>query len=165
LHRLWFVWYNLFDSNDAIMAITIIGQKKTSTTIQVYSDQDAKALQAYPVNMLLNMKVTGSRKERAYRELCCYFGSCQYIADQNFNTDMNTQDKVDHMTRIQENFVSDIIYDRIGKRTLWMTKHLDYQSCDQPDSHRFIVGALERHAALVGCNNADDYILLLNSQK
>lgn len=146
------------------MAVTIIGQKQDTTTIKVYSSEDAKLLEAYPVNMLLNMQVTGSRKERAYKELCCYMGSCQYIADHAFNEEMNSQAKVDHMTRIQENFVSDIIYDNIGKRTHWMVKSLSYATCDQPESHRFIAGALERHAALLGIKNVDDYVVLLKSQ-
>jgi len=144
------------------MAVTIIGQKQDTTTIKVYSPEDAKALEAYPINMLLKMAVTGSRKERAYKELCCYFGSCRYIADHAFNEDMNSQLKVDHMTRVQENFVTDAIY--VKGRLQWLVKSLSYETCDQPDSHRFIAGALERHAALLGIKNVDDYVVLLKSQ-
>ena len=133
-----------------------------------YSEEDAEKGLVYPENMMLRAKIAGTRKARSYDELCCYMGSCGYISSLNLNDDMNTKKKVDHLTRIQEGFVEDTVYDPKTKRVHWIVKSLNYDTCDQPTSHRFMVGAFEKHADLAGVEKtknlsaAKNYIEMLN---
>jgi len=147
--------------------VDIIGQKVSSRTIQVYGDDDFEALKEYHINQCLKMKVSSvSRiKERAYKELCCYKGSCKFIASHGFNEDMNTLQKVDIMTKIDLNFTDDIIHHARTGRTQWILSSLGYKECNQPRAHDFIKNALENHALLVGIKKTEDYVALLKEQK
>lgn len=122
-----------------------------------FSDADADAGLIYPEHKPLRAKITGAVKARAYRELCCYMGSCEYIASLNLNENMNTKIKVDYMTRIKRGFVVDTIYDEKTRRVHWIPESLCYNNCDQPRAHQFISAALEEHAFLVGLT-VEDYI-------
>ena len=115
-----------------------------------FSEEDADRGLEYPENMPLKAQITGARKAGYYSQLCCYFGSCRYIASLNLNEDMNTKEKVDFLTRIKESFVEDTVYDDNTKRVHWIPKSLSYENCNQPSRTRFISGALERHAELAG---------------
>ena len=145
--------------------VAIIGQKVNQTDIRVYSDDDMQALAKFNVNQLLNMKVSASRKERSYRELCCYKGSCKYIANLNLNKNLNHDRKVDLMTKIRCGFIESVLHDAKLEQVHFLTKSLSYSNCDQPESHAFIASALERHAQLAGVDSVDDYVKLLNEQK
>ena len=129
-----------------------IGVQRRGAVYHSFSDEDAEKGKEYPENMMLKAKVTGMSavRSRSYRELCCYMGSCRYIASLNLSEDTNTKKKVDHLTRIQQGFVEDTVYDPQTKRIHWIVKSLNYATCDQPASHRFIAGALEKHADLAG---------------
>lgn len=87
-------------------------------------------------------------------------GSCRYIAGLNKNENLNTKEKVDYLTRIQEGFVEDTVYDEKTKKIHWIPKSLSYDNCDQPRSHRFIADALENHATMVNLS-VDDYVTML----
>ena len=82
----------------------------------------------------------------------------------NFNANMDTQDKVDFLTKIRCGFVESIIHDSKMDQVHFIPKSLSYVNCDQPESHVFIADALRRHAALVGLGT-DEYVQLLNDQK
>jgi len=114
-----------------------------------FSDEDRMAGRAYPEMMFLRARITGSKKERAYRELCAYMGSCKYIASLAINENMNTKEKVDHLTRLKCGFVEGTVFDDKGMLH-WIPKSLSYENCDQPDAHEFISRALEEHAFLAG---------------
>jgi len=146
------------------MAVDIIVQKTSGAWLKASENIDIKKLQAYSVNQLLQAKIKGMQKERSYRELCCYHGSCKYIANMNFNANMDTQDKVDFLTKIRCGFVESIIHDSKMDQVHFIPKSLSYVNCDQPESHVFIADALRRHAALVGLGT-DEYVQLLNDQK
>jgi hypothetical protein len=107
--------------------------------------------------MFLRARITGSKKERAYRELCAYMGSCEYIASLAINDNMDTKAKVDHLTRLQCGFVEGTVFDKKGMLH-WIVKSLGYENCDQPESHEFISKALEEHAALAGVGDVDLYL-------
>lgn len=145
------------------MAATIMAQRRGGVFV-AYSDADLTQAQKYPENTLLKLVVTGAKKVRAYRELCCYKGSCKYIASMAFNDRMDTQEKVNHMTKIKLDFVSDKIYHpTLGVQ--FIVKSLSYETCDQPESHDYIAKALKVHADLVGIDFVDNYIQLLREQK
>lgn len=146
------------------MAVTVIAQR-TGKMLKMFSESDADQILVYPENKPLKITITGARKARSYRELCCYKGSCKYIANLDLNEDMNTQRKVDHMTKVRCNFVDDIIYDDRAKRTHWLVRSLSYTNCDHPESHAFIARALEMHTNLAGLGSVDEYVKLLNEQK
>ena len=147
------------------MAIDALGYRTPDKKIAFFDEDDSRLLDNFHVNQPLRIRVAGSRKERSYRELCCYKGSCKYIANMDFNEDMNTQSKVDCLTKIQCGFVEGTVYDEKSKRTQWILRSLSYDNCDHPESHRFIASALEKHAAFVGIDNVEDYVRLLNDQK
>ena len=139
--------------------IKICGQRKGGTIIP-FSDYDKKELYKFPENQFLEVTATGSMKERAYRELCCYFGSCSYIAYLEINVNMNTKNKVDHLTKLKCGFVEDTVFDEKGLLH-WITRSLSYNNCDQPESHNFIKKALEEHAELAGISDVDEYVKFL----
>ncbi|MAH51430.1 hypothetical protein CMI37_36780 [Candidatus Pacearchaeota archaeon] len=143
--------------------IDIVIQRSGSGYIP-FSEEDRKAGLAFPENRMLRAKITGAKKERSYRELCCYFGSCQYIADLNLDDNKNTQDKVDHLTRLKCGFVEDTVFDDQGLLH-WITKSLSYENCDSPDAHSFIKDALEKHAELVDMYDVDKYVAMLRELK
>lgn len=142
--------------------IEVIIQRK-GTTLHPFSEEDLSKLHEYPENMMLKAQITGARKARSYKELCCYMGSCRYIASLSLNEDMNTKIKVDFLTRIKEGFVEDTVYDDKTKRVHWIPRSLSYENCNQPKAHRFIETALERHAELAGMKDVDKYVEFLNT--
>lgn len=146
------------------MAIDIMIQKTSASCLKTFMDQDTHLLKAYPVNQPLQAHIKGIMKERAYKELCCYQGSCTYIANMDFSIAMNTHDKVDFMTKIRCGFIKESLYDVDMKQLHFIPKSLAYKNCDQPDAHKYIADALKRHADLVGLD-VDDYIKLLDDQK
>jgi hypothetical protein len=130
-----------------------------------FSDVDRKAGMVFPENQFLHAKIAGSKKEPHYRQLCAYFGSCEYIAEQSNNPNMNSKAKVDHMTRINPrcNFVEATVFDERGMLH-WIPKSLNYENCDQPDRTAFITKALELHAEMVGIYDVEQYLKLLKEQ-
>jgi len=147
--------------------IDCLAKKTGKGQVTVFSESDAELFDDFYINEPLRVKVTRASKvkTRSYIELSCYKGSCQYIANMNFNENMNTKEKVDHLTKIRCGFVETVIYDDKTKQTHWLVKSLSYKNCDQPESHRYIASALEHHAGLVGISNVDDYVKLLDAQK
>ena len=141
--------------------IDIVAQRKGSVYYP-FSDEDRQAGLVFPENMPLRIKVSGAKKARSYIHLCCYFGSCQYISEQNFNQNMNTKAKVDHLTRIRLGFVEDTIVLPDGS-VQWLVKSLSYDNCDHPEAVDFINGALEHHAELMGVE-AGRYVQYLRSR-
>ena len=141
--------------------IDVIVQRK-GKAYYPFSEEDAVKGFEYPENMPLKAKITGARKVRSYLELCCYKGSCRYIANLDLSENTNTEKKIDHLTKIQCGFVDDTVYDPNTKRVHWIVKSLSYDTCDQTESHNFIKLALERHAELAGMKNADKYVAMLN---
>jgi hypothetical protein len=131
---------------------------------QAVSDEDIKKSLKFKPGVLLRAEIKGSKKERSYRELKCYHGSCRYIADMNFNENMNTREKVDLITRIRCGFISDVINDSKLNQVHFIPKRLSYSNCDQQESHEFIAQALEKHSELVGLTTVE-YVQLLNEQK
>lgn len=144
-----------------------IFRKTKKGILSVLHEEDIDCLDEFLINEPLMVKITRASKvkSRAYKELCCYKGSCKYIANMNFNEDMNKTNKVDHLTKIRCGFFEDVVYDENSKRTHWLVKSLSYANCDQPESHRFISAALEMHAGLVGISDVNDYVQLLRDQK
>lgn len=128
-----------------------------------FSDEDRLAAMSMSQSTALRARISGARKERAYRELCAYFGSCRYISELNLNDNMNTKGKVDHLTRLKCGFVEGTVFDERGLLH-WIPKSLSYTNCDQPDAHEFIAKALEEHAALAGIHDVDTYLRLLREQ-
>ena len=128
------------------------------------SEEDAKATLAYPEDQLLEITVKGSKKDRSYRELSCYFGSCRYIANLNLDENKDTPNKVDFLTRVKCGFVEAMTVDIKTNRVFYQPKSLNYANCDQQDSHEFIAMALDKHSELVGLP-VDEYIILLNQLK
>jgi len=128
-----------------------------------FSEEDRRAGLILPEQQFLRIRITGSKKERAYRELCAYMGSCEYIASLGLNPNMASKAKVDHLTRLKCNFVEDTVFDENGLLH-WIVKSLSYDNCDQPDSHEFIAKALENHAELAGLYDVEEYLKLLNAQ-
>jgi len=128
-----------------------------------FSEEDRVAGLVFPEHQFLQAKIKGSKKERAYRELCAYFGSCKYISSLSINSNMDTKIKVDHLTRLKCGFVEDTVFDENGLLH-WIVKSLSYENCEQPDSHEFIAKALENHAELAGLYDVEEYLKLLNAQ-
>jgi hypothetical protein len=126
-----------------------------------FSEHDRQQMLTMSSVSLLRARITGAKKERSYRELCCYFGSCEYIASLNLNENMNTKDKADYLTRLRCDFVKEVVFDEHGLMH-WIPDDLNYENCDQPKSHKFIKEALERHAFLAGVNDVDEYVKNLN---
>ena len=126
-----------------------------------FSEHDRQQMLTMSSVSLLRARITGAKKERSYRELCCYFGSCDYIADLNLNENMNTKNKADYLTRIRCGFVKEVVIDENGLLH-WIPDDLDYENCDHPKSHKFIQEALERHAFLAGVDDVDEYVRNLN---
>lgn len=143
--------------------ITICIQRVGNTYIP-FSEEDRIAGLVYPEHQFLRARITGSKKERAYRELCAYMGSCQYIADLDINENMNTKIKVDHLTRLKCGFVEDTVFDEKGMLH-WIPRSLNYLTCDQPEAHAFIAKAFEEHAALAGIHDVDEYVNMLKGKK
>ena len=128
------------------------------------SDEDSKMTLAWPEDQLLSAKITASKKERSYRELKCYHGSCRYIANMNFSKEMDTKEKVDLLTKIRCGFIDGVINDNRLKQVHFLVKSLSYANCDQAESHEYIAQALEKHSELVGLPT-DEYVRLLDEQK
>jgi hypothetical protein len=143
------------------MAVDIMIQRTSGPWMKAMTDNDVRKVQIYPANQPLQSHIKGIRKERAYRELCCYKGSCTYIANMNFNSNIDTQGKVNFLTKIRCGFVESIIHDSKMNQVHFVPKSLAYANCDQPESHAFIADALRRHAALVGLGT-DEYVRLLD---
>ncbi len=142
----------------------IVMAERRGGVIMAYSDDDLAQLQKYPEKTLLKLKITGAKKVRAYRELCCYKGSCKYIANLSINDRMDTKLKVDFMTKVKLGFVeSTIVHPTIGVQ--FIPKSLSYLNCDQSESHEFISKALDEHAGLAGILNTGDYVQLLREQR
>lgn len=121
------------------------------------SDDDREAADSYHINQMVRQKTSGARKQRAYRELCCYKGSVKYIKDQNLDKNKDTVEKVDALTKITLGFIKGTYVDPWGG-VQFIPDSLSYDNCDQPRSHRFIASALEYHAGLVGIDTADEYV-------
>ena len=141
---------------------TICGMRQASQIIP-FSEEDAQELYKYPEAQFLEIKIKGSKKARSYRELCFYFGSCAYISTLNLNPNMDTKEKVDHLTRLKCGFVDGTVFDENGLLH-WMIRSLSYDNCDHPDAHKFISKALESHAELVGIFDVKEYKKLLERQ-
>jgi hypothetical protein len=142
--------------------IDICVQRK-GNTYHPFSEEDRIAGLVHPEMMFLRARISGSKKERAYRELCAYMGSCSYIAKLGINKNMDTKVKVDHLTRLKCGFVEGTVFD--GKGMLhWIPKSLSYKNCDQPESHAFIKQAIEEHAALCGIDDVDVYLRHLKGE-
>jgi hypothetical protein len=135
-------------------------KKKGRAYYPASTEDDVKGM-TYADNQLLRARITGAKKARSYRELKLYFGSCRYIASLAINPDMNTQEKVDHLTRIRCGFVSSTVYDHYTKSVQFIPQSLSYENCDQADAHRFIESAIERHATLAGVKDVETYIVNL----
>lgn len=146
------------------MSKTIMAIRRGSV-FQVFSEEDNRAARSFPAGVMLKLVVSGARKQRAYRELCCYFGSCQYIADLALSEYMNTKAKVDHMTRVRLGFVDETFVDPKTGNVHFIPSRLDYQNCGQSDAHEFIAKALAAHAGLSGLESTDDYIQMLREVK
>jgi len=128
------------------------------------SDEDSKNSLAWPTDQILEATIKGSKKARAYKELCCYKGSCTYIASMGKIKAALTPEKVDIITKIRCGFVSDVIHDSKLGQVHFIPKSLSYANCDQKDAHEYIVKALDKHSELVGLST-DDYVRLLDGQK
>ncbi|RJR07929.1 hypothetical protein C4588_06170 [Candidatus Parcubacteria bacterium] len=128
------------------------------------SDEDSKNSLVWPTGQFLEATIKGSKKARAYKELCCYKGSCKYIANMNFSKEMDSVEKVDILTKIRCGFVSDVIHDSKLGQVHFIPKSLSYAECDQKDAHEYIAKALDKHSELVGLST-DDYVRLLDDQK
>jgi len=140
----------------------LCGQRRGKTLIP-FSEEDAQELYKYPEAQFLEIKIKGSKKQRSYRELCFYWGSCAYISSLNINPNMDTKEKVDHLTRLKCGFVDGTVFDDNGLLH-WMVRSLSYDNCDHPEAHAFISKALESHAELVGIFDVEEYKKLLESQ-
>lgn len=134
---------------------------RRGSVFQVYSDHDRLTAQSFPDGVMLKLQVSGAKKQRAYRELCCYWGSCQYIANLNLSEYMNSQAKVDHMTRVRLGFIDETFVDPKDGNVHFIPSRLDYQNCDQAEAHEFIAKALAAHSELAGLDSTDDYVQLL----
>jgi len=128
-----------------------------------FSEEDLQELYKYPENQFLEIKIKGSKKRRSYLELSFYWGSCAYIATLDLNPNMDTKNKVDHLTRLKCGFVDGTVFDENGLLH-WMVRSLSYDNCDSPDAHKFISQALESHAELVGIFDVKEYKRLIESQ-
>lgn len=146
------------------MAVEIIAKVVGTGWFKAASEDDMLKAGSYCHNDLIKMTISGAKKSRSYLELCCYKGSCKYIANMNFNENMDNPDKVDYLTRIRCGFVEHVIVDSKMGQTHFIPKSLSYTNCDQPESHKFIADALEKHSELIGIST-DDYVRLLNEQK
>lgn len=146
------------------MAVEIIAKVIGSGWFKAATDDDVLKASAYKTEDLVKITIAGAKKARAYRELCCYKGSCKYIANMNFSEYMNTPKRVDYMTKLRCDFVEDYIHDPKDGTIHPIVRSLSYESCDQPESHGFIAKALEKHSELVGIPT-DDYVRLLDEQK
>lgn len=145
------------------MSATVMAERRGGVFV-AFSDDDLAQAQKYPEKTLLKLVVSGAKKTRAYRELCCYKGSCKYIASLAFNDRMDTPKKVDHMTKIKFGFIDgSFVHPTLGVQ--FMVKSLSYENCDQPESHEYIADALKAHATLCGIDFVEDYIQLLREQK
>ena len=146
------------------MSKTIMATRRGSI-FKVFSDEDLRAAKSFPDGVMLKLVVSGARKQRAYRELACYWGSCQYIADLALSEYMDSQAKVNHMTRVRLGFVDETFVDPKTGNVHFIPARLDYQNCDQAEAHEFIAKALAAHAELAGMDCTDDYIQLLKELK
>lgn len=126
----------------------LCGQRQGKTIIP-FAEEDLQELYKYPEQQFLEIKIKGSKKKFSYRQLCFYFGSCSYIADQDFSDNLNSKFKVDYLTRLKLNFVEATVFDKNGLLH-WIPKSLSVANCDQKDRQDFITQALEDHAAMVG---------------
>lgn len=139
--------------------ISICLQRRGSTYIP-FSEEDRRNGMVFAENQFLHAKIYGAKKEPHYRQLCAYWGSCEYIAGLAINPNMDTKEKVDHLTRLKCGFVEGTVFDEKGLLH-WLVKSLSYENCDQPDRTAFITKALEEHAALAGIDNVETYLEML----
>ena len=131
-------------------------------TFVPFSEHDYEESLTFQENQPLTAKLTGSKKLPKYVQLCCYMGSCGYIASLAFNESMSTKEGVDLLTRVKLGFIKHrLVADDGGVH--FIPKSLSYRNCHQKDRTAFISAALEDHAALVGLG-VHDYLKLLNSQ-
>jgi len=142
--------------------VEICGIRKGKSLLP-FSEEDAQELYKYPESQFLEIKIKGSKKQRSYRELCFYWGSCAYISTLGINPNMDTKGKVDHLTRLKCGFVDGTVFDENGLLH-WMVRSLSYDNCDSPRAHKFIKKALESHAELIGIFDVKEYKKLLESQ-
>ena len=122
-----------------------------------FDETDRVAGLVFPEGIVLRARIDGAKKTPHYRQLCAYWGSCRYIADLALNENMNTKEKVDHLTRLKCGFVDETVFDENGMLH-WMVKSLAYENCDQPDRTKFITKALEEHAALADIHDVQAYL-------
>ena len=141
--------------------IDICGQRRGNYYIP-FSEEDRTAGKVFPENQFLRMKIYGSKKEPHYQQLCAYWGSCSYISELAINPNMDTKEKVDHLTRLKCGFVEGTVFDEKGLLH-WLVKSLSYENCDQPDRTAFITQALEEHAALAGVHDVKEYLKMLKT--
>lgn len=132
-------------------------------SLKPHTEEDRIQAASYKPNQIVKVKVSGVRKHRAYRELCCYKGSCKYIASLNLDPNKDTPRKVDILTKNHCGFVDGTVYDEKTKQVYWIEKSLSYANCDQPEAHQFIKAALEEHAYLAGIDDVDQYVAMLRS--
>ena len=132
---------------------------------QVFSEEDRRAAQSFPDGVMVKLVVSGAMKQRAYRQLCGYMGSCKYIANLNLPEYLNTQDRVDHITRVRLGFIKETFVDPKTGNVHFIPKSLSYANCDHPEATEFINKALSAHAELAGMNCTDGYIQLLKELK
>ena len=137
--------------------IEFIAQVQPDTDYRPYSEEDKLLAKNYAVNQLVTIRVSGAKKHRAYRQLCCFMGSCRYIAAQDNNPNMNTKSKVEIQTKIRLGFIESTFVDPYGN-VGFIPKSLSYANCDHPEATKFINDALELHASLVGIDSADEYV-------
>lgn len=128
-----------------------------------FSDYDRQQGLIYPENKPLRGKISGASKIRAYRELCAYKGSCDYIADLQLDPNKSTAWQVDHWSKLKFGFVKGTIFYDDGSFQ-WIPDSLSYDNCGQPRSHAFITQALAAHADLAGCSDTDEYLRMLDNQ-
>lgn len=145
--------------------IDIVGMIKSNILIP-FSEWDRVELHKYHEGRPVRIRISGvgSEKLRSYRHLCCYFGSCEYIASLAENENTNTKFKVDHLTRLKMGFVKGTIFGPDGSLQ-WIPDDLNFANCNHPKSVAFINSALDWHAENIGMKSTDEYIRLLNEQK
>lgn len=152
------------------MAIDIITVRQGGI-LRPFSMDDEDSLHSMAENKPLKNHITGASKARSYTHLCAYKGSCGFIASHHFgenesspfhNKNMDSKRKVDEMTKVMLGFVDGFVSMPDGS-IHWLTRSLAYDSCNHPDSVKFIQAALELHASHAGVS-VDEYIHVLNTK-
>ena len=146
------------------MSTEIIAKAVGQGWFKAATEEDMLKASQFKHDSLVKIKISGAKKIRSYRELSCYKGSCKYIANMAFNDNMDTPEKVDHLTKIRCGFIESVIHDSKMNQTHFIVKSLAYSNCDHPESHKFIADALEKHSELIGITSSE-YVQLFNEQK